>query len=235
MKAKISARIEISVAQDKGNFGEQTVNKLIEILLSRLLDTERIQVRIKAKLKQLARGEIDAIAIEMSDFLVRHHLRVAQFELNIGSVAVNIQNAIRRKIEMLHPSEGWLRMVVTQEQLTSSLLAELSSSQQQIECQLSADGAIAFYFSTGDKQVAAYTTKPRIEPDGNGVVLERWRVEGKEAPEELAPAAMAQVGHILSLGDLANRGTRFHIQQIDIAAGKATVQATARIEQFPSA
>ncbi|MFB2979110.1 hypothetical protein [Microseira sp. BLCC-F43] len=96
-----------------------------------------------------------------------------------------------------------------QEQLTSSLVAELSPSQQQIECQLRADGAIAFYFSAGENQVATYT-KPRIEPDGNGVVLERWRVEGKEAPEELAPAAMAQVGHILSLGDLANRGTRFH-------------------------
>ncbi|GET43335.1 LmeA family phospholipid-binding protein [Microseira wollei] len=234
MKAKISAGTEISVTQDKGNFGEQTVNKLIEIVLSRLLDAESIQVRIKAKLKQLARGEKEAIAIEMSGFLVRRHLRVAQFELNIGSVAVNIQNAIRRKIEMLHPSEGWLRMVVTQEQLTSSLLAELSPSQEQIECQLRADGAIAFYFIAGENQVATYT-KPRIEPDGNGVVLERCRFEGKEAPEELAPAAIAQVAHILSLGDLTNRGTRFHIQQIDIEAGKATVQANARIEQFPSA
>ena len=77
MKAEISAGMEIRVTQDKGNFGEQTVNKIIEILLARLLDAERIQVRIKAKLKQLARGEIDAIAIEMSGFLVRRHLRVA--------------------------------------------------------------------------------------------------------------------------------------------------------------
>ena len=229
MQSAISAGTEISVTQDKGNFGEQTVNKIIEILLGRLLDAERIQVRIKAKLKQLTRGEIDAIAIEMSGFLVRRHLRVAQFQLHIGAVAVNIQNAIRRKIEMLHPSEGWLRMVVTQEQLTSSLIAELSPSQQ-IGCELRGDGAIALSFSTGENWVAIYTTELRIEPDGNGVVLERSGVEGKEALD-----AIAHVAHILSLGDLANRGTRFHIQQIDIAAGKATVQATARIEQFPSA
>ena len=229
MKAKISAGMEIRVTQEKGNFGEQTVNKIIEILLARLLDAERIQVRIKAKLKQLARGEIDAIAIEMSGFLVQRHLRVAQFELHIGAVAVNIQKAIRRQIEMLHPSEGWLRMVVTQEQLTNSLIAELSPSQQ-IECELRGDGAIAFDFSTEKERVASYTTKPRIESDGNGVVLERSGVEGKEARD-----AIAHVAHILSLGDLANRGTKFYIQKIDIAAGKATVQATARIEQFPSA
>ena len=220
MKAKISAGMEIRVTQDKGNFGEQTVNKIIEILLGRLLDAERIQVRIKAKLKQLTRGEIDAIAIEMSGFLVQRHLRVAQFELHIGAVAVNIQNAIRRQVEMLHPSEGWLRMVVTQEQLTNSLIAELSPSQQ-IECELRGDGK---------ERVASYTTKPRIESDGNGVVLERSGVEGMEARD-----AIAHVAHILSLGDLANRGTKFYIQKIDIAAGKATVQATARIEQFPSA
>ena len=234
MQSAISAGTEISVTQEKGNFGEQTVNKIIEILLGRLLDAERIQVRIKAKLKQLTRGEIDAIAIEMSGFLVRRHLRVAQFQLHIGAVAVNIQNAIRRKIEMLHPSEGWLRMVMTQEQLTSSLIAELSTSQQ-IGCELRKDGAIALSFSTGENWVASYTTKPRIEPDGNGVVLERYRVEGKELPEEVVTDAIAHVAHILSLGDLANRGTRFHIQQIDIEPGKATVQATARIEQFPSA
>ena len=54
--------------------------------------------------------------------------------------------------------------------------------------------------------------------------------EAKEALD-----AIAHVGQILSLGDLVNRGTKFHIQKIDIEAGKATVQANARIEQFPSA
>ena len=62
------------------------------------------------------------------------------------------------------------------------------------------------------------------------MVLERSGVEGIEARD-----AIAHVAHILSLGDLANRGTRFHIQKIDIEPGKATVKATARIEQFPSA
>ncbi|MFB2921261.1 MULTISPECIES: hypothetical protein [Aerosakkonema] len=53
-------------------------------------------------------------------------------------------------------------------------------------------------------------------------------------PHQFVNAAVGRLTDILNLSDIANRGTTFHIQQIDIKASKITVQANAYIEQFPS-
>ncbi|HEY9297792.1 MAG TPA: DUF2993 domain-containing protein [Phormidium sp.] len=213
------------MTQEKGNFTEQAVNKFIELVLSRLVDAERLQVRIKSNLKKLGRGELDALTIQMSNFLLRRNLRVAEFQLDIGAAAVNIQSVMRRQIELLHPSEGKLRIVINQEQLT----AELNN----VNCELRTDGAILFHFNWIDAektQSATYITTPKIE--GNKIVL---NLTSQEPPTELVNQAISQMCNILNLNDIAHRGTSFIIQQIDIEAGKVTVQANANIEQFPSA
>jgi uncharacterized protein YbjQ (UPF0145 family) len=232
--------------QEKVKFGEQAVNKFIEMVLARLVDAERIQVRVKASFKKLARGELDALAIEMYGFLLRHHLRVAEFRFDIGAAAVNIQSVMRRQIELLYPSVGSLRMVISQEQLTNALNAQLvdrSHEQQnnvklmQVNCQLGSDSVIAFHFQwmrAGEIESGRCTTIPRINTNGNAVVLDRGDTEGKEPPVEFVNAVLAQVNDILSLSDIANQGTTFCFEQVDISAGQVIVRATTHIEQFPS-
>jgi hypothetical protein len=39
---------------------------------------------------------------------------------------------------------------------------------------------------------------------------------------------------LLSLQDFEHKGMLLQIQQLDVSAGKLTLQAAARIEQFPS-
>jgi hypothetical protein len=235
------------VNQEKTNFREQAVNKFIEFVLSMLVDAERLQVRIKCNLKQLRRGELDALTIQMFNFLMQPNLRIAEFQLDIGASAVDMQKIIRRKIELLHPSEGKLRVAIDQEQLTVVLNAELRNSltnkQPEIKfpnitCELRNDGAIAFHFNwinQGISESGTCLTIPQIDSNNNGVLLIKQDFSGKEPPIEFVNQAIAQVSNILSLNDLANRGTTFNIQKIEITAGKITVEANANIDQFPSA
>jgi hypothetical protein len=233
--------------QEKAGFRERAVNKFIEVVLARLVDAEQLKVRIKTNLKQLARGEIDAIAIQMSGFLLQQNLRVADFRFDIGPAAVNVQSAMRRKIELLHPSDGLLHLTITEYQLSHLLQAELLGSDprqdgqleqlEQVNCELRADGAIAFHVKwlhAEELESGTCITIPWIEPNTNTVVLEQQNFEEKEPPASFVNAAIAQVSSILSLIDITNQGTTFQLQQLDIEAGKVTVQAAAHIEQFPS-
>lgn len=232
--------------QERINFREQAVNKFIEFILSMLVDAEHLQVRIKCNLKQLRRGELDALTIQMSNFLMQPNLRVAEFQLDIGASAVDMQKIIRRKIELLYPCEGTLKIAISQEQLTAAINSELtklfSNKQQKIQfktvsCELRTEDAIAFHFNWIDEdkiEMGTCITIAKIDQNSNGIVLIKQNFLDKEPPIEYVNQAIAQVSNILSLTDLANRGTSFNIQQIEIVPDKVTVEASANIEQFPS-
>lgn len=234
------------MTKEKFNFLERAVNKFIEMVLARLVNADRLQVRIKANLKDLLAGKLDALTIEMWGFQLRRHLRVAEFQFNIGAAAVNIESVKRRKIELLYPSEGASSLAITQAQLVTFLNAELADlfpeqqnedRFQQVNCELRKDGAIAFHFHWIREQkieTGTYITLPQIQPNGNAVTLTQHHIEGTQPPSEFVNATLTQISDILSLTDLSNRGTTFHIQQLDIEANKITVQANAYIDQFPS-
>ncbi len=230
----------------KGKLVEQAVNKFIEMVLSRLVNAERLQVRLEANLKDLLAGKLDALTIEMFGFLLRRHLRVAEFQFDIGASAVNLESVMRRQIQLLHPSEGSVRMVITQSQLTAFLNAELPSLCQiqqsefllkQINCELREDDAIAFYFhwTIGEENHSeTYITMPQIETNTNQVMLVIRDIEEKELPSKIVNATLARVNEIFNLTDIADRGSTFLNQKVNIEGDKITVQANAYIEQLPS-
>ncbi|MEB3337013.1 MAG: DUF2993 domain-containing protein [Leptolyngbyaceae bacterium] len=234
------------MTQKKPKFGEQAVNRFIEMVLARLVKAERLQARIKADFKQLTRGEIDALSILMSGFLLRPHLRVAEFQFEIGGAAVNLQGIMhRRKIELLHPSTGSLQLVITQEQLTHFLRAELlqaseptqkSQRLEQVDCELQPDEIrFRFQWSRGEEvELGVCTTIPRIEVHSNTVLLDQQGLKEKGVPGELIQAAIAHISSVLSLGDLANQGTTFVLEHLKIEADRVLVKAMAAIDQFPS-
>lgn len=230
---------------EKLNFREQIVNKFIEMILSRMIDAERLQVRVKTNIKQLRHGELEGLTIEMYGFQLRPHLRVAELGFNIGAAAVNLQSIKRRQIELLHPSVGSLCLVITQEQLTNLFNAQLVSALdkqveqiriKQINCQL-ADSKMTFDINLigAGKIDQSCTITPKIETNGNALSINQWNVEGQEPPSEFVQAISTQVSDILNLKDISNRGTTFNIQQLDIESGKLTLLADTRIDHFPKA
>lgn len=250
------------MTNEKFGFTEQAINKIAAVALSKLLDVKQLSVQIKTDLKQLARGEIEAMMIELYDMKLRQDLRVEALKLQIGRITVKPRKAALGKIELVHPSEGSFHVFIREQQLTAALNAESfrqSLSQQrnvpgiqaaatnqtatnqieQVRCALQANGAIALICeerlpSVEKRQSGTVLTRPRIEAEGKAVVLDVEAVEGDLSPGTVS-ALVAQVNDILSLHDLSNRGTVLHIQQVDVAAGSVTIRASAHIEQFPAA
>ncbi len=227
------------MSPEKAKFTERAVNKFIELVLRQLVDANSLQVRIRARLKELMQGRIDGLTIQMSGFLLQPHLRVATFEFDIGAAAINLKRIKQRQIELVEPATGRLQIGITDRQLTdglNSLLTNTGSepeSSNRMECAFQADGAIALRWQRNGSEAQTCTVRPIITGDGSSVTL-----APQESSEKLidpqVEQAIARISTIFSLTDLANQGTIFRIQTIEIVAGQATVQAGAEIQQFPS-
>lgn len=244
--------------QAKAGLGEQTLNKIAEMALaSQLQEVEQLEVRIKTDLTKLARGEVDAIAIQFNGLVIEPNLRIEELHLLINRVTVKPLGALVGKIKLTRPSTGTVRAIFNEEDLTRAFNSksfhkrlhqmsasvetkQLASALQQVKCDLLADSKIAINYEmildkTKEAQRVTFTTTPRIGTDGQGIVLQDVHyVEGKEHSPQLTMALVAQVGEALSLRDFARQGMSLRVQQLDVEAGKLTLQTVAHIEQFPS-
>lgn len=245
------------MTQDKAGLGEQTLNKLAEMALaSQLGIVEELKVQVKTDLSKLARGEVDSIAININGLVIQKILRSEEFQLEINRITVKPRLALIGKIKLTQPSEGTLRIVISEDNLTRAFNSEsfqkhLHQSQifienkkpaihlQKVNFSLLADGNIALkselILDKAGVQPLAFTATPRIGADGQEIVLQDVHyLEGKELPPQLTDALVAQVSEVLSLRDFEKKGMSRRFQQIDVVAGKLTLQAAVHIEQIPS-
>jgi LmeA-like phospholipid-binding len=233
------------MTEQKVTFGEKVVNKFIEMILYRMINVKKLQVRVKANWQKLVKGELDGLTIEMYGFLLRKSLRITEFCFNIGESAVNLDKIKQRKIELLHPSEGSLRMVINQEQLStyfqSKLVNLLDTQSDKIKVNevnvLLQNNELAVnlqWIDGGENLLGNCLTTAKIKNNINGVMIEKWHSSGKEPPREIINIMSEEISDILSLNDVNNQGTTFAIEQIDIESGEITLQAKSYIEQFPT-
>lgn len=237
---------------EKSKFGEQAINKIAEVALaSQLKQVEKLAVQLKTDLSKLAHGEVDSININMNGLLMQSNLIAEELQLQINRVIVKPFSAILGKIKLTQPCTGTIRVVFNEDNLTrafnwESFRANLSQGKpvkiylQQVNCHLQADGNIAFQLEliltdTKQAQSVAFTTVPRIGNNGREILLQDVHyLNSEELAPELTAALIAQVGEMLSLRMFEQKGMSLQFQQLDVTAGKLTIQAAARIEQFPS-
>ncbi len=246
------------MAQEKGKFGEQALNKIAEIALaSQLEQAEQLEVRIKTDLNKLAQGEVDSIAIKIDGLLMPQNLYVEELQLQINRIIVKPFSALLGKIILTQPCEGTIRITINEDSLTRILnsksfyehLQQMQGSTEderiaidvrQLRCCLLANGKIAFNCQviegkTGEAQTLAFTAIPRIVTDGQGIILQDVDyLDGKELLPELTAALVAQVSEVLSFREFQQQGMTLRFQQINVAVGKLTLQADVCVEQFPS-
>ena len=237
--------------QEKAGFGEQTVNKIVELAIaSQLQKADSLEVRIKTDLNKLAQGQLDSLAIAIYGVLLQPNLEAETLQLQIGRITVKPFKALRGKITLVHPSEGTFRLVINEASLTTALNTEsfretlrsrgyADNREARIRCLLS-DDTITFSpepirNNTEVPQHFVLVATPEIAPERQAVLLQQVRyVEGQEPSPEFTSALLARMHELLSLREFERKGMLLQIQQLDVSAGKLTLQASARIEQFPS-
>lgn len=246
------------MTQEKGDIGEQALNKIAEIALSTQLDeVERLNVQIKTDPGKLAGGELESFFIDGEGLLMQKDLRLQEMKIIMSSIAVNPLKALTGNLELTKPTEGKAHIVLTEADTNRAFNSEVLGNQmrdlkihvegkqvtidtQQVDCHLLTDGKVAIdaeivIQQTGETRVVSFTTMPRISKSGRGVSLEDVQyAQGKELSPELTSALVEKARQILSLSNFEMEGISLCIQQLKVEEGMLTLQATADVIQLPS-
>ena len=240
------------------NLGEQALNKVAELALSsQLEDRERLEVKIDTAPEKLASGELESLLIEGEGLVIETDLRVQALEIATKAIAIDPLKALTGSIELIQPTEGTARLVLTETDLNCALNSAdlrakidvldtyLSTEQVKLtvprkRCRFREDGVIAVEAlvelqPSGETREVAFTTTPKIAPGGSSVVLEDIKYEpGKEVSEDLTLAFLDKAKKMLDLRNFEKQGLALRIHHLSIEAGQITLLAKADITQFPT-
>jgi Protein of unknown function (DUF2993). len=246
------------VTQEKAGLGEQALNKIAEVALSTQLDkVERLEVQVKTDPSRLAQGELESLTIDGDGLVMQENLRMEKMEMQISTIAVDPWKALMGNIKLTHPAEGTARIVLTEADINCAFNSEpfidklrnldiavegkpVTLDTQRVDFHLLADGKVSLdaevlLRQTDELRAVSLTTTPRISPGGQGVSLEDTHYsQGKELSPELNKALIEKATEILNLHNFEMEGISLIINQLDVEAGKLTLQAEAKVTQFPS-
>jgi len=204
------------VTLNKPDIGEQALSKAVEIGLSTQLDeVENLDVDIRTDPGKLIQGELESVAIEGKGLVMQKDLRAEELEVQMGSIAINPLSAAFGKIE------------------------PLTINTRQVQLSLPGDGKIALTAEivlkkTGETKQISFTTVPRMSAGGERIALEDVQyAQGKELSPELTAALLERANELLDLRNFQLEGMSLRLKGVEVYKGKLTLQATARVEQFP--
>ena len=244
--------------QENRSLGEQAIDKVAEIAIASKLDeSETLSVTVDTDPIQLAQGSVEAVAVEGKGLVMQQDLRVEDLQIHIKDIAVNPLTAMFGKIELNGPAFGSARAVLTESDLNRAFNSEYVSRKlnnlkvtvdgklltidvQTMECQLLQTGKIAINAEvlvreTDSTEKIYFTAKPQLEAGGWAISLQDVEYpENKEFSPELTEALADKAGEVLNLRNFELEGMSLRIQQLNVEAGVLTLQAEAKVEQFPS-
>ena len=244
--------------QQERNLGEQAIDKVVEIAITSQLDeSESLSVTVQTQPLQLAQGQVDSVTIEGEGLVMNQDLRVSELQVEVKDISVNPLSAMFGKIELNGPALGTARAVLKESDINRAFNSEYISSKlrqlkvnrdgqtvtidvKTVECQLLSSGKIALdaevsVRETGSTEKIYFTAKPQIDAGGWAVSLQNVEYpENKEFSPELTAALAAKAGEVLNLRNFELQGMSLRIQKLDVEAGLLTLQAEAKVEQFPS-
>ena len=244
--------------QDKPGLGEQALDKAVEIGLSSQLDeVENIDVAIKTDPLKLIQGQVDDVKIAGDGLVMQKDLRVTQLDMHMTSVAIDPLKAALGKIELTKPTDASVRAVLTESDINRAFNCDYVRDKHQ-NLQVSVNGQpttisaqhIDFRLP-GDRKVAlnatvslpnnqtgqvAFSAVPEVGANGQTVTLENVEYgEGEELSPELTTALIDQTSAILNLSSFDLEGMSLRIKNLQVDAGKLTIQAEAHVEKMPTA
>ncbi|MBW4668750.1 MAG: DUF2993 domain-containing protein [Cyanomargarita calcarea GSE-NOS-MK-12-04C] len=244
---------------DSPGLGEQALNKVAEIGLSSQLDeVDNLDVDIKTDPLKLLTGQLDAVTIAGEGLVMQKDLRIDELQMQVNNVAINPLSVTFGKIELTQPTEGNARVVLTEGDINRAFNSDYVRSQlqslkiqvngqsmridpQHINCALLRKGKLALNASillkeSGETKQAAFSAVPRVSANGQSVSLENVEFgESEEISPELTKALVDATSEILNLSNFDLQGMSLQLKQLEVETGKITLQASAYVEQIPSA
>lgn len=246
------------MAKEEAGLAQQALNKAAEIGLASQLDkAEKLEVDVQTDPLKLVQGELDSVEIKGEGLVMQQDLRMEELEMQMNHIAINPLSAAFGKIELTKPTEASVRAVLTESDINHAFNSEYISSMLQnlevrvegqptkidtkkVELRFPGEGKVALSADvvireTNQTQQVAFTSLPRISPDGQYILLEEVQYsEGKELSPELTKALLEKVSEILNFRNFELEGMSFRINKLNVEVGQMTLLAEALVEKIPS-
>ncbi|MEP0909639.1 DUF2993 domain-containing protein [Leptolyngbya sp. GB1-A1] len=234
--------------RESSRFSQQAINRIAEIAIaSQLKQDVDLSVNIAATLKQLAKGQIDAIVILIERLVLSRNLKTEAFQLDIGAVTVKPLSALKGQIKLLHPSQGKLSVVINENDLTTALNQAIAQNSPQlnqitspVRCSL-VNNTITIQLkpnplSDETESIVLMALPPSEQESKQGIVWQHSlssHPSSQQSNPSWASDVIASLDRLLNLKDFEQKGLFLTVQEIQIADGKLRLNADAFIQEFP--
>ena len=237
-----------------GQNGAQVVSKVVTTAISALFKkTGKLEANVKAEpIAKLLQGSIDGFDLIGNGMLMYNGLRIEAMELYFQAVSIDFGGIFSGKVRLRQPTRGTMRVVLTEEDLTTSLKTPfLIEKLQRLQYQ--------------DNSLYFQNTKIKVNEDqslriqaqiivGEGEARESIDLDLKahlelqnrtkiqfvdvsypdnEPALGLGKALINHVNNLLDLDQFALEGTRLRVDRVRVKNKQFVFYGIAEIDRFP--
>ena len=237
---------------------EQAISKAVEIGMSSQLDAaDKIDVDIHTDLLKMILGCADSVEIAGKGVVIQKDIRVQEMEVHTDSININPFSAIFGQVELNEPVDANARIVITEPDLNRALNSDyvlrkarnlklnvdgrvVTLDMQHMELKLPGSDKMVFtgkslLHEAGKTQQLCFTAASRPRTKQQPVLLEAFQChEGYSITIEVAVAMMEKIKELVKLPFFELEGMAIRIEEMEVQAGKITLQVQAHITQFPT-
>ncbi|HEY9598145.1 MAG TPA: DUF2993 domain-containing protein [Cyanophyceae cyanobacterium] len=242
---------------DKPALEEQAISEAVEVsLLTQLDQVENIEVDVRTNLLKMIQGKVDSVSIAGQGLVIEKDIRVHEMEVYTDRIAINPLNAIVGKIDLNHPVQAIVRLVLTEQDINHALNSDYVRSKlqplelnvegesvtfelQQLNVELPGGCKIKFNGTTllhesGKTRRVRFMAAIRVPNSLQPLVLESFDcTQGGGISLKLAIALLTKIEELMSLPYFDWDTMAFQLQSLELNQGSLTVYTSVYVRQLP--
>jgi hypothetical protein len=243
---------------DEPRLEEQALSQAAEMGISSQLDAvENIDVDVRTDLLKMVRGQANSVSVAGQGMVMQKEIRVQEIELHTNDVVINPLSAIFGQIQLEHPVDADVRVVMTEADINRALNSEyvrnkmqslklnvegetVMMEMQQMELLLPGGGQMVFNGRTllhelGDTRPVSFTASFQPRTLSQPLRMRAFQcTEGEGLSIEFLVAFMKKLEELTDLPFHEVEGMALRIKDMDVQQGSMTVLAEAHVKQLPS-
>ncbi len=235
-----------------GQGGDQFVSKAITTAIAALFKkTGKLEANVRAEpVAKLLQGSIDGFDFVGNGMLMYNGLRLEAMELYLQAVSIDFSAIFNGKISLRQPTQATMRIVLTEEDLTTSFntpfiidkLQKLEYQNQPLHFDntritVNEDKSITIKSSVkigNESTIHEIDIKSQLEVEGRTKIqFSNPEYQGDEYSQALAEAIINHVNNLLDLDKFALDGTKLKVDKARVRNKDFVFYGTAEISHFP--
>lgn len=235
-----------------GQSGDQIVSKAITTAIAALFKkTGKLQANLRVEpVAKLLQGSVDGFDFIGNGLLMYNGLRIEAMELYLQAISIDFSAIFSGKVKLRQPTQATLRIVLTEEDLTTSFntpfivdkLQKLQYQEQSLHFQnteitVNEDKSLGIKADIkmgNNSEIISINIIANLEVEGRTKIqFTNPQYQGDKDSQLLGKALIDHVNNLLDLDKFVLDGTRLRVDRARIKDKEFVFYGTAEISHFP--